>query len=104
MTVEQARKFINSSAWAQAKAQVLAGGEFVPYPTNEVELWLKAIEELPTIQKTIAGSEVKALKVKYPGIYPEILKYAPYFEGKKKDKRKTLFKLKFPEAYELCYS
>ena len=103
MTIEQARKFISSPAWASTKARLLAGADFVPYPADEVELYLAAIKDLPVIQKTIAKDKVAELKAKYGAAYPEVLSLAPYFRGKK-DPRKVLFKLKYPEAYELCYS
>ena len=49
------------------------------------------------------GPTVRRLKADHPGVYPDVLRYAAYFAGRK-DVRRQLMKLKFPEAYELCYS
>ena len=103
MTVEQARKVIGSKDWPKIKAQLKAGGGFVPYPEDEVALWLEAIEHADEWRKVVDGAKVRELKAKYPGIYPEVLRLTPYFAGKK-DRKKQLLKMKYPEAYELCYS
>ena len=103
MTVEEARKVIGSAEWPKIKAQVLGGGEFTPYPADEVARWLEAIDRAEEWKKVIDGAKIRELKAQYPGIYPEVLRLAPYFAGKS-DKKKQLLKIKFPEAYAICYS
>ena len=102
MTIEQARKVIGSKDWPKIKAQLKAGGEFTPYPEAEVARWLEALEHAADWRTVVDGAKVRELKAQYPGIYPEVLRLLPYFNGKP-DLRKQLLKMKFPEAYETCY-
>ena len=66
-------------------------------------MWLEAIDRAEEWRKVVDGAKVRELKAKYPGVYPEVLRLLPYFKGKA-DKKKQLLKMKFPEAYAICYS
>lgn len=117
MTVDEARELVNGPIWTKVRDDFLATGEFTVYPVGDVrrlayleddvraqvELWLKAIPQLDAWRKVVDGAAVRKLRAEYPGVYPEALRYQPYFLGTK-DVTKVLLKLKFPEAYRLCYS
>ena len=103
MNTEEARRLIDSPDWPKIKAQLLAGGDFTPYPAGEVAKWLEAVGKIDEWRKVVDGAKVRELKAAYPGIYPEVLRLAPYFAGRK-DPLKTILKLKYPEAYRLCCS
>lgn len=115
MTQDEARELVNGPLWPKVRDEFLATGTFVVYPPGdprrfsyldrsvqeEIELWLKAIPQIDAWRKVVDGPTVRRLKEEYPGVYPEILRYAPYFVGKA-DVRTVLLRLKFPEAYKLC--
>ena len=75
------------------------------------KIWLEALPQAAGWTKVVDGAHVRQLRSDFPGVYPEIFRYLPYFA--KFDLRnaagqpevlKCLLKLKFPEAYALCYS
>lgn len=117
MTINEARELVASPIWPKVRDAFLATGEFAVYPKDdarrieylepevraEIALWLKAIPQIDAWRKVVDGAEVRRIKAEYPGVYPEVLRYQPYFTGSK-DATKVLLKLKFPEAYGLCYS
>ena len=117
MTLDEARELVNGPLWPKVRDEFLATGTFAVYGKGdlrrlgylepsvraEIELWLKAIPQLDSWRTVIDGKAVRQLKADYPGVYPEALRYQPYFAGAK-DVTRTLLKIKFPEAYRLCYS
>jgi len=117
MTLDEARELVNGPIWPKVRDDFLATGAFRVYPKGDLrrleyvdkavrdafELWLKAIPQIDAWRKVVDGKEVRRLKAEYPGVYPEVLRYQPYFSGAK-DVKSVLLKLKFPEAYRLCYS
>lgn len=117
MTIDEARELVNGPLWSKVRDVFLATGTFVVYAKGdprrleyldgeirkEIELWLKAIPKAEGWRTVIDGKTVRQLKAEYPGVYPEILRYLPYFADAK-DVVRTLLKIKFPEAYRLCYS
>lgn len=117
MTLEEARDFINGPLWPKVRDKFIASGEFQIYPQGDVrrleyldedtrhkiELWKEAITKADEWRKIVDGARVRELRDAYPGIYPEVFRYTAYFAGKG-DLTMKLLKLKFPEAYELCYS
>lgn len=90
--------------------------------------WLEAIAEADSWRTVVDGAKVRELKAEFSGIYPEVFRYTAYFakwRGTLDEMRRIaaerkcrvsqvecldfemvllLLKLKFPEAYELCYS
>ena len=117
MTMDEARELVNGPLWPKVRDAFLATGTFVVYAKGdkrrleyldnetreEIDAWLKAIPEAEKWRTVIDGKAVRQLKVEHPKVYPEILRYLPYFANAK-DVTRTLLKIKFPEAYRLCYS
>ena len=124
MTIEDARELVNGPLWPKVRDSFLASGEFEVFPAGdirrlayleeaarkEIDDWLEVLERAEELRKVVAGVEVKALKSRYPGAYPEALKFSIYFTRFRRplktdaDAVKLLLKLKFPEAYGLCCS
>ena len=114
MSLTEARELLRSPLWKNVREQFAKTGEWKIYPPRdprrleyadeatrqEIQRWMDAIQNLPSFQKVINGADVRQLTEQYPGIYPEILRLAPYFAGKS-DPLPTLLKLKFPETYTL---
>ena len=117
MTLDEARELVMGPIWPKVRDAFLATGDFAVYPKGdlrrleyldaatreEIDRWLKAIPEAETWRTVVDGAEVRRLKAEHPQVYPEILRYLPYFAGAK-DVERTLLKVKFPEAYRLCCS
>lgn len=117
MTLEEARKLVNGKIWPKVRDNFLITGEIVVYPTGDLKRleylseaertaindWRSVLEQADKLRKVLDGNKVRGLKAQYPGAYPEALQFAAYFPGGKVDLSKLL-KLKFPEAYQLCYS
>lgn len=117
MDLNEARELVNGPMWAKVRDDFLATGSFHVYPKGDlrrleylddatrrqIDLWLEALTHVDAWRKVMDGATVRQLKADYPGVYPDVLRYAAYFTGKK-DATMTLLKLKFPEAYELCCS
>ena len=117
MTMDEARNLVKSPIWAKVRDAYLATGSFTVYPKGDfrrieyldaktrgqIELWLEALKHIAERRTIVDGQQVRELKAAYPGVYPDVLRYALYFAGKA-DPLPTLLKLKFPEAYELCCS
>ena len=117
MTLDEARELVTGPLWTKVRDRFLETGSFEIYPRGDlrrleyldaatrerVDLWLKAIPKIGEWRKVVEGGEVRRLREEYPGVYPEIMRYAAYFEGRA-DATKILLKIKFPEAYELCCS
>ena len=118
------------------------GGEFELFPAKDpsrlklldeetrtsIGRWLDAIAAADGWRKIVDGVRVRELKAEYPGVYPDVFRYAAYFakwRGVLDEMVRTatakgcrvsqvecpdfnmvllLLKLKFPEAYELCCS
>lgn len=117
MTLEEARKLVNGAIWPNVRDNFLATGEIVVYPAGdlkrleylseavrkEIEDWKTVLEHAEEWRKVVDGNKVRELKSRFPNAYPEAFKFAAYFPSGKVDIMKLL-KLKFPEAYRLCYS
>ena len=117
MTLDEARELLGSSLWPRVRDRFLATGEFSVYPKGDlrrleyldeetrrrIALWQEAIAHVDEWRKIVDGARVRALRENYPGVYPEVFRYAAYFKGGK-DVTMKLLKLKFPEAYRLCCS
>ena len=78
---------------------------------HQIRLWLEALSHASQWATVVDGAHVRQLKAEYPGIYPEVFRYLPYFgkfdlsaAASQPDVVKCLLKLKFPEAFALCYS
>ena len=126
MDMNEARELVgDEQLWPLVRDRFLESGEFKVYPRGDlrrIELlppdwreaigrWLDALTKLDEWKTKLGGEEVRAIQRDYPGVYPEVFRYAPYFArfGKEnlKDNEeavKLLLQLKFPEAYELCCS
>ena len=117
MTLDEARELVNGPLWPKVRDEFLVTGTFAVYGKGdlrrlgyldpsvraEIELWLKAIPQLDAWRTVIDGKAVRQLKADNPGVYHEALRYQSYFAGAK-DVTRTLLRIKFPEAYRLCYS
>lgn len=117
MTIEEARTLVASPIWPKVREKFLATGEFAVYPAGdlrrieyldekvrrEIALWKEALEKCGEWLTVVDGAKVRELRERYPGVYPEVLRYRAYFPDGKVDVMKLL-KIKFPEALELCNS
>ena len=117
MTMDEARELVKSPIWPQVRDVYLASGDFAVYPKGDprrveyldaetrarIDLWLEALKHVEEWRTVVDGARVRELKAAYPGVYPEVMRYALYFAGRS-DPLPMLLKLKFPEAYELCCS
>jgi len=112
---------VRGPIWDMVRDKFLATGEFAVYPAGDlrrmeyldpatrkmISLWIEAIGKADEWRKIVDGARVRELKERYPGIYPDVFRYMPYF-AKYKDSpgsdaaTRLLLKLKFPEAYSLC--
>ena len=123
MTMEEARALVGSPVWGKVRDEFLATGVFVVHPKDDpsrlayldddtrraVELWLDALEHVDEWKTVVAGGEVRALKERYPGVYPEVFRYQAYFARfKARPDRfaatRLILKLRFPDAYRLCFT
>ena len=124
MELQEARELIaNRQLWPRVRDYLAAGGEMKDFskPENrlelldketlvQVQLWLKALSHAAEWKTIVDGAKVKELKAAYPGVYPEVFRYLPYFskfnlqDHSNMELVKFLLKLKFPEAYELCFA
>lgn len=124
MELKEARELIaNRQLWPRVRDYLVAGGEMKDFskPENRLELldketlekvklWLEALPHAAEWKTVVDGAKVKELKAAYPGIYPEVFRYLPYFskfdlqDHSNMELMKFLLKLKFPEAYELCFA
>ena len=125
MTHKEARELIGSPIWPKVRDRFLATGEFCVYPMGDVRrleyldasvreriaAWQEGLRLAPVWRKVVDGAKVRELKAKYPGVYPEAMRYAAYFERELKEAPegefpetalRRLLKMKFPEAYALC--
>lgn len=117
MTIEEARALVKSAIWPAVRDRFLATGELTVYPVGDVRrieyldepvrdriaLWKEALEKCGEWTTIVDGARVRELRERYPGVYPEVLRYRAYFPDGKVDLMKLL-KLKFPEALEVCNS
>ena len=126
MTIEEARALIGSSIWPKVRDQFLATGEFVVYPKgdirrleyldesvrHEIALWQEGLRNAADWRKIVDGAKVRELQAKFPGVYPEAMRYAVYFERDfasapegefPESALRRLLKMRFPEAYALCF-
>lgn len=117
MTIEEARALVKSGIWASVRDRFVATGELAVYPAGDIRrieyldealrgkiaLWKEALEKCGEWMKIVDGERVRELRERYPGVYPEVLRYRAYFPDGKVDLMKLL-KLKFPEALAICNS
>lgn len=126
MTIGEARELIGSPVWPKVRDQFLATGEFMVYPKGDlrrleyldesvrraIALWQEGLRNAAAWRTIVDGAKVRELKAKFPGVYPEVLRLAAYFERDLRDASgdafpevalRRLLRMKFPEAYELCF-
>ena len=125
MDLNEARELLKSPIWPKVRDGFLATGAFCVYPRDdlrrlayldepvraEIETWKRALAECASWRRVVEGEKVRELKARFPGAYPEALRYEMYFKkfgdlsaGFPDDAVRLLLKLKFPEAYALCCS
>jgi len=125
MDLTSARTLVsNQQLWPRVRDYLAAGNPMLDFtkPENrlalldeatqrQIRLWLEALGQASEWATVIDGETVRRLRAEYPGIYPEVFRYLPYFAkydlsqaGTQPELVKSLLKLKFPEAYTLCYS
>ena len=86
--------------------------ELLDFETRrQIARWLDALPQAAGWTTVVDGARVRQLREDFPGVYPEIFRYLPYFAkfelsdaASKPEVVKCLLKLKFPDAYALCYS
>ena len=114
----------NQLLWPRVRDYLAAGGTMLDFtqPANrlklldedtrrQIALWLDALSKAAQWKTVVDGATVRRLKADYPGVYPEIFRFLPYFAKfdlataiDQPDVLKCLLKLKFPDAFTLCYS
>ena len=126
MDMNEARALVNDAGlWPLVRDAFLREGEFRVYPKGdlrrlelldaetrgEIDRWRYGLAHMSEWRKVLDGEGVRKLKSDYPGVYPEVFRYAAYFTRFSADggmdnpeALKLLLKLKFPEAYGLCCS
>lgn len=124
MDLNEARELVaNRQLWPRIRTYLASGGEMKDFslPENrlllldkktrdQVQLWLKALGQAESWKTVVDGAKVRQLKAEYPDVYPDVIRYLPYFskfdlsDTSNIELVKHLLKLKFPEAYELCCS
>lgn len=124
MDLKEARELLdNKLLWPRVRAYLAAGGEMLDFSQQsnrlvlldketlvKVHLWLEALAHAEEWKKIVDGAKVRELKAAYPGIYPEVFRYLPYFSRFDLNDQSNfelvnfLLKLKFQEAYEICCS
>ena len=124
MDLNEARELVNDERlWPRVRDAFLASGTFRTYPKgdvrrvelldddtrHEIGRWLEGLEKSAEWRLVLDGAKVRELKATYPGVYPDVFRYLPYFSRydlktvrDNPEALKLLLKLKFPEAYELC--
>jgi len=115
MSMDEARRLVRSPLWEKVRDTFLRTGSFEVYPKGDlrrlayvdddtrrqIDLWLKALDHVDEWRLVVSGERVRELRSQYPGVYPDVLRYAAYFTGHE-DRCLRLLKMKFPEVYELC--
>ena len=126
MDLNEARALVEDERlWPLVRERFLKTGAFKVYPKGdlrrlellddetraEIDRWAEGLERAEDWKKVLDGKQVKAIMAEYPGVYPDVFRYLPYFArfGTKDVKGnpealKLLLKLKFPEAYGICFS
>jgi len=124
MTLEEARDLLNDPVWPMVRDRFLTTGSIDVFPKNDVRrieylsedvrrrigLWRDALQHVAEWRSIVDGAKVRELKAAYPGVYPEVFRFAAYFPKSPETPEEEaafmfkLLKLKFPEAYALCCS
>ncbi|MBP5641131.1 MAG: hypothetical protein J6X55_16740 [Victivallales bacterium] len=124
MDLKEAKELVgNRQLWPRVRDYLAAGGEMKDFtkPENrlglldketldKVHLWLDALAHANEWKTIVDGAKVRELKANYPGIYPDVFRYLPYFskfdlhDSSNLELVMFLLKIKFPEAYQLCCS
>ncbi len=123
--LKEARALIaDAVVWPRVRDYLSRGGEFKPFPKGvksrlclvdeetqkQINQWCDALSKAESWRAVVDGEKVRELKAAYPGVYPEVFRYVPYFTRFKpldpanEDVIMQVLKLKFPEVYELCSS
>ena len=124
MDLNEARDLVNDERlWPKVRDAFLRTGEFKVYPKGDlrrielldaetrqaIDLWAEGLGKAAEWRLVLDGAKVRELKAAYPGVYPDVFRYLPYFARfdtktvrDNPEALKLLLKLKFPEAYELC--
>lgn len=126
MTMDEARDLVSGPIWPKVRDAYLATGAFEVYPKGdirrlaylddgvraEIAAWQDGLSRASAWRTVVDGAKVRELKAAYPGVYPDAIRYLPYFERLLKgvavgafpeEATRLLLKLKFPEAYQLCF-
>lgn len=113
--------------WPCVRDVFLASGRLEVYPAGdlrrmeyldadtreEIFRWEEGLRRAGEWRCVVEGERVRKLRADHPGVYPEVLRYAPYFErylaaagdgAFPPEAEKLLLKMRFPEAYRLVCS
>ena len=125
LDLKSARELVaNGVLWPKVRDYLAAGKPLLDFSRPEsrfelldeetrrqVALWLEALPQAASWKIVVDGARVRQLRAEFPGVYPEIFRYLPYFKkfdlsnaAGSPEVVQCLLKLKFPEAYALCYS
>ena len=124
MDLNEARELIaNRQLWPRVRSYLASGGEMKDFsrPENRLvlldketqerlHLWLDALSHAEEWKKIVEGKKVRELKNAYPGIYPEVFRYLPYFskfdlhDQSNLELVKFVLKLIFPDMHDLCFA
>ncbi len=125
LDLKSARELVaDQRLWPHVRDYLAAGNPLLDFsrPENrfalldeetrrQIHLWLEALAHAAEWTTVVDGARVRQLQQDYPGAYPEVFRFLPYFAkfdlskaADQPDVVKRLLKLKFPEAFALCYS
>lgn len=125
LTLDEARELVaNDVLWPKVRDYLAHGGEFTKFPPGVasrlklvddetrslISMWVEALGKCSEWKAVVDGEQVRGLKKKYPGVYPEVFRYSAYFskfpaaDERNEEFMMLLLKLKFPEVYKLCSS
>jgi len=117
MTLDEARELLAGPLWKSVRDHFLAGNPLTVYPAGDLRRleyidadlkqqasrWCDAMARLAEWRKVVSGKEVRDLKERFPGVYPEIFRYETYFSKCRNDEERLrmVLKVRFPDVYEM---
>jgi len=117
MTLDEARELLASPLWKSVRDHFLAGNPLTVYPAGDlrrleyldkdlkllVSRWCDGTARMAGWKKVVSGKEVRELKKRHPGVYPDIFRYETYFAKCQNDEERLrmVLKVRFPDVFEM---